>query len=351
MNQTTLMGLHTQLNRLEICIMARLTHTTYSFITRGLMGAMLAGGLLLSQAALAANQLEDIEVTTLPGDQVQIKLQLAAPTAEPASFAINNPARIAVDLPATTVALPERRKTINIGAVQSLITAEAKERTRVVINLTNMVPYTTRAEGNAIYITLGTSALTASGGQQLATFGNAETTAPSAPANANRDVSRVDFRRSAEGAGRVLVRLTDPRTAVDIKKQGGQIIVDFIGASVPDSAVQRYNVTDFATPVRYFDVLQTERGTRLIIEPVPKANFEQLAYQTDNLFVVELKPLTLAEVEEKKRQEPEYTGERLTLNFQDIETRAALSIIADFTGLNIVVSDSVQGNVTLRLQN
>lgn len=329
--------------------MARAKHPTGIFTASRLLGA-LTGLLLLARPALAANQLEDVEINTLPGDQVQIRLVLSGPAPEPASFAIDNPARVAVDLADTRVALAERRREIGVGAVQSLITAEAKDRTRVVVNLSNTVPYTTSVEGNSVLITLGASA-SAGGGRQLASFGDAQQAAEAAPARADRMVRKVDFRRGTDGAGRVTLTLSDPKTAVDVKQQGGKIIVDFLGARVPEDALQRYNVTDFATPVQYFDVTRIDSGTRLVITPLEGANYEQLAYQSDDLFVVELKPLTPAELEEKRRMEPEYEGERLTLNFQDIETRAALSIIADFTGLNIVVSDSVQGNVTLRLQN
>lgn len=338
---------------------------TNSFLTRLTGVVLLAAVLGFPTATLAANQLQDVEVNTLPNEQVQIRLILSGPATKPASFSINNPARVAVDLANTTLALDERKTAINLGAVQSVTSAEAKGRTRVVVNLDSVVPYDVRAEGNSVYITLGANMLAASTapadtsaaatpvaavGAEVASFGDTSAQA-AARAPAGRAITNVDFRRGPNGEGRVQLTLSDPKTAVDVRRQGGQVIVDFVGADIADALTQRYNVLDFATPVSSFDVKRDGKNTRLIITPVEKAQYEQLAYQSDNQFVLELKPLTPAEVEERRLAEPEYTGERLTLNFQDIETRAVLQIIADFTGLNIVVSDTVSGNVTLRLQN
>lgn len=333
---------------------------THTFVTRLTGVVLLAVALGAPATALAASQLQDVEINTLPNEQVQIRLILSGPATKPASFSINSPARVAVDLPDTTLALDERKTAINLGAVQSVTSAEAKGRTRVVVNLDNMVPYDVRAEGNSVYITLGANMLAASTptaatpvtavSTEVASFGDTSAQA-AASAPTGRAITDVDFRRGPGGEGRVQLTLSDPKTAVDVRRQGGQVIVDFVGADVADALTQRYNVLDFATPVSSFDVKQDGKNTRLIITPAEKAQYEQLAYQSDNQFVLELKPLTPAEVEERRLAEPEYTGERLTLNFQDIETRAVLQIIADFTGLNIVVSDTVSGNVTLRLQN
>lgn len=325
----------------------------YTALLASLLGALLWIGTASAQEA--GKRLENIEVSTLPGDQVQIRLQLSGPAPEPVSFSINNPARVAIDLADTSLALPDRRKNIGIGAVQSVVTAEAKGRTRVVVNLAGMVPFDTRVSGNSVLVTLGASALAAGDPMPIASFGDtgaaAQQATPQAPARRAKAITNVDFRRGATGEGRVLVTLTDPKTAVDVSQQGGRILVDFINTEVAEDITQRYNVLDFATPVASFDVMKVEGGTRLVVTPAQGARYDQLAYQSDNLFALELKPLTLAEQEELERQKPEFTGERLTLNFQDIDTRAVLQIIADFTGLNVVVSDTVSGSVTLRLQN
>ncbi|MGH8265560.1 MAG: type IV pilus secretin PilQ [Steroidobacteraceae bacterium] len=314
--------------------------------TSALLGALATVLLIGSQPALAQNPdktLQKIEVQTLPGQQVQLRLLLSGPAPEPLSFTIDKPARISLDLPDTGLALESRRIDVNSAGLASILAAEANGRTRLVLNLDSLVPYTTRVDGNTIIVTLG-------GNAPIATASASAPAAPRASSSSSggaRAVSSIDFRRGPGGSGRVVVGLSDARIPVNLRQEGSRVIVDFTGAQLSKDLMKRFDVTDFATPVQTVDALKAADGTRLIISA--GGDFEQLAYQTDNQYTIEVKPVVKATgIEEEKKT---YTGERLTLNFQDIETRAVLQLLADTSGQNIVVSDTVTGNVTLRLQN
>lgn len=301
------------------------------------------------RAQEAALQLQDVQVQTLPGNQVELELRLSGAAPQPLSFTIDNPARIALDLPNTAIALPERRREIGAGPLATLLAAESGGRTRVVLNLDTMVPYQTRVSGNSIFVTLGGS------GAAAATFAGAPVSAPAADAGdaaGVRRIDHVDFRRGENGAGRVIVRMSDAGIPVDVSKEAGRTVLLFTGTALPDEFMKRFDVKDFATPVETVDVTRAGADTRIIISSA--GAFEELAYQSDQTFTVEIQPVAKAEAEKPAAlfsPEKEYTGERLTLNFQDIETRAVLQLLADVSGRNIVVADTVQGNVTLRLQS
>jgi type IV pilus assembly protein PilQ len=295
------------------------------------------------------NKLESIDVQNLSGQQLQLTLHHSAPPAEPVAFTIDNPARISLDLANTALALPSRRIDVRTSGVDSILAAEASGRTRLVLNLDRVLPYTTRVSGNDIIVLIGAAgspsmaAAASSGASGSPAAPRSAAAAPSGP----RAIRGIDFRRGAGGTGRVIVRLSDPRTPASLRQLGNQIVVDFAGAEVASNLARRYDAGDFATPVSGFDVVRVGDGVRVAI--TAQGDFEQLAYQTDDQYVVEVQPArkAAAKIEDKKV----YTGERLTLNFQDIETRAVLQLLADASGQNIVVSDSVSGSVTLRLQN
>jgi type IV pilus assembly protein PilQ len=308
---------------------------------------------LASQAAYAQgspNKLESIDVQNLSGQQLQLTLHHSAPPAEPVAFTIDNPARISLDLANTALALPSRRIDVRSGGVDSVLAAEAAGRTRLVLNLDRLLPYTTRVSGNDVILLIGGAAASPSAAA-AASSGAAGSpvprTASSAAPTGPRAIRGIDFRRGAGGTGRVIVRLSDPRTPVSLRQLGNQIVVDFAGAEVASNLARRYDAGDFATPVSGFDVVRVGDGVRIAISAT--GDFEQLAYQSDDQYVVEVQPARKAA--QKTEDKRVYTGERLTLNFQDIETRAVLQLLADASGQNIVVSDSVQGSVTLRLQN
>lgn len=315
--------------------------------------AMLGLLLLWGQVAWAQSgrELQDIEVTTLPGQRIELRLRMNEAAPEPLSFTIDTPARIALDLPDTALGLQNRRTDVRSGPLNTILTAEANGRTRVVLNLDTMVGYETRVAGDSIYVTLGSDG----SGESGPVFSAAQSSPASAPAArpavaGGQGINNIDFRRGPNGAGQVIVELQDPRTEVDVRQEGGRVIVDFKNTALPSDLLRRLDVTDFATPVSTVDALRLNGDTRLVV--TAGQEYEQVAYQSDNIFTLELQePPEQEEATSALDAEKVYSGDRLTLNFQDIETRAVLQLLADTSGLNIVVSDSVQGNVTLRLQN
>ena len=309
------------------------------------LAGLLAGLLLMAFAALARaeNVLEDIEVGSLPGNRVQVILKLQKPLEkEPLSFTIDNPARIALDLPDTRSRLPKKPRPIGIGLAESVLAVEAGGRTRVVLNLVRPTPYQTKLEGNRLILTLTDTTIAAA----EAAAGKA---APKTPGATGPGVTNVDFRRGEKGEGRVLIQLSDPTVPVDLHQEAGKVVVDIFNANLPETLSRRLDVTDFATPVKTIDTLRRGNTVHMVIDVT--GDYDYVGYQTGNLYTVEIKPTTKEEQEARRRAKVGYTGERLSLNFQDIEVRSVLQLIADFTGLNIVVSDSVTGNITLRLQN
>jgi type IV pilus assembly protein PilQ len=314
--------------------------------------ALAQAALLLFWGAVASaqegNTLQDIQVQSLPGDRVELKLVMSDMAPEPLDFTIENPARIALDLPNTAIGMSQRRRDVNLGLLDTVLTAEANGRTRVVLNLDSMVEYTTRVSGNTVTVTLGDADSYSAGSTQ---FASAPSSDRSYAAPGSRSISSVDFRRTRDGGGRVIVNLTDPSTPVDIRQEGGRVVAVFKDTSLPAELMRRLDVMDFATPVTTVDTLRTNLDTRIVISA--DGSYEQLAYQSDNEFTIEINPAqeTADAGSSLFSETKEYEGQRLTLNFQDIETRAVLQLLAETSGKNIVVSDTVQGNVTLRLRN
>jgi type IV pilus assembly protein PilQ len=308
----------------------------------------LAGALVfVTQAALAqaATTLTKVELQPQPGEQLEVKLVLDGPAPQPVSFTIDNPARLAVDLPNTSVGLESRRIDVNAGGVDTIVAAQADGKTRVVFNLDSLQPYQTRAEGNVVYVTLGRGP---DGGGAVATpVASGDASPAPAASSAPWSIEKVDFRRGADGSGRIMVRTSDPRVQASLKQEGGRLVIDFPRTEVSPEAAKRYDVVDFATPVSTFDVTKTPTGARIVVGAT--GDYEQLAYQSDRDYVLEVRPRPKQAVVDPTKRE--YKGERLTLNFQDIEARAVLQLLAETSGQNIVVSDTVAGNVTLRLQN
>ena len=299
--------------------------------------------------AQEGNRLQDIQVQSLPGQRVELKLIMSGTAPEPLAFTIDDPARIALDLPGTTLGLTSRRRDVNVGPLDTILTAEANGRTRVVLNLDEMVSYETRVSGNIVTIILGDGDDYSAGTTQFAS--NVASQQSYSSGSSGRSISSVDFRRTRDGGGRIIVTLTDPSTPVDIRQEGGRVVAVFKDTGLPPELMRRLDVTDFATPVTTVDTLRTNLDTRIVISADGK--YEQLAYQSDKEFTIEINPVaaTTEEGSNLFSETKEYEGQRLTLNFQDIETRAVLQLLAETSGRNIVVSDTVQGNVTLRLRN
>ena len=321
----------------------RILSTCASLVVLGVLGT------LPSQPARAADapKLESIDVTPLPGQQLQLTMRLSGPAPQPLSFTIDNPARISFDLPNTELALPSRRIDVHTAGLDSILAAEAKDRARLVLNLDKLVSYDTRVDGNNIVVTLGAANAAGSAVASSNAAGAPTRLGASSDTGGGRELRSIDFRRGADGSGRVIVKLSDPHIHINLRQLGNQIVVDFTDAGLPAPLMRRYDASDFGTPVSGFDVTRVGNGARIAINAT--GDYEQLAYQSDDQYVVEVQPKRKAQVAQEDK--PQYTGERLTLNFQEIETRAVLQLLADASGQNIVVSDSVTGNVTLRLQN
>jgi len=330
---------------------------TAAYRTAMLRLAALAQAAVLLFAGMSAanaqegNRLQDIQVQSLPGQRVELKLIMSETAPEPLAFTIENPARIALDLPDTALGMSSRRRDVNMGPLDTVLTAEANGRTRVVLNLDTMVAYQTSRSGNVVTVTLGDGGNYSAGTTQFAAAPQSSSSAPSYAAPTSRAITNVDFRRTRDGGGRVIVNLTDPGTPVDIRQEGGRVVAVFKDTSLPAELMRRLDVMDFATPVTTVDTLRTNLDTRIVISADGK--YEQLAYQSDNEFTIEVNPAPEEASGESTlfSETKEYEGQRLTLNFQDIETRAVLQLLAETSGRNIVVSDTVQGNVTLRLRN
>ena len=303
---------------------------------------LLLGSTVAAQAADTAsgNTLQSVDVAGLPGNKAQITLTLSNPAPAPLSFTIDNPARIALDFPNTSNGLAQRSQDIGIGMAESLTAVEAQGRTRVVVNLVDMVPYEAHAEGNKIILTVQNA------GSRMS---EAAVAAAHASGDGDESINNIDFRRGEDGQGRVIVSLSDPSVPVDMQQQGGKVLVDFYRTQLPEELERRLDVLDFATPVKTIDTYTKGDNVHMVITPM--GEYEYIAYQTDNQFTIEVRELTREEVEESKKDEFGFSGERLSLNFQDIEVRSVLQLIADFTGLNVVVSDTVRGSLTLRLKN
>ena len=317
--------------------------STIRSIKQALAYAMVCVSTLLIASAASALTLDDMSYTSLPGDRVQLRLQLSEPVgSDMLSFTIDNPARVAIDFPGTSLNLEQKSQNIGIGNAEQVTAVEAEGRTRVVVNLTSMVPYDLSSDGNIV-----TLILEGAGADIGADMAGDVATLPGSSTDAQ--INDIDFRRGTGGEAQVIVNLSNPDVGINIREQGKTIIVDFIDTNLPEELDRRLDVLDFATPAKEIDTFTHGNGTRMVITPV--GLYEHLAYQSDNVFTIELKALTPAEEEELKKDKFGYTGERLSLNFQNIEVRAVLQLIADFTEFNLVASDTVGGNVTLRLKN
>ncbi|KXU37560.1 fimbrial protein [Ventosimonas gracilis] len=291
-----------------------------------------------------------LDVASLPGDKTEIKVSFNEPPAAPQSYTIDQPARIAIDLEGTKNRLGQRSRELGAGNARSITLVEAGERTRMIVNLTNPAPYSTRVEGNNLFVTVGDS----SAGNAPSSPASTTTTsaAPSQAATSARSTSKqlinnIDFQRGEQGEGNVIIELSNASVNADIREQGNKIRLNFAGTELPEKLRARLDVKDFATPVQYVAASGSRGGSSIVIEPT--GNYEYMVYQVGNQLTVSIKPQTK---EERQRADtPLYKGEKLSLNFQDIEVRSVLQLIADFTELNLVASDAVQGSITLRLQN
>lgn len=282
------------------------------------------------------NRLQSIETTALGPSRAEIILVLDSRAPIPSAFTVTNPARLSVDLPATELAVDRRYREVEAGPITGLTLAGNGDRTRLVVQLTQPVTYDITRDGNQIRIVVD-AGNTANAGTMAA---------------ANR-VTDIDFRRTAEGGGRIEITVSGVGGPIDINKRNGHIIATIPNTHLPENLEKRLDVLDFATPVKYVDIYARNNNTRVVVTPVATADYKRMAFQSGNQFILELQPVieTAAAEAEQKQVKPEFTGEELSLSFQKIDIRSVLQIIAEVAGVNMVVSDSVQGQITLQLEN
>jgi type IV pilus assembly protein PilQ len=308
-------------------------------IVHGVLGLLLAAASLAAHAQ--ANSIETINVSPATGGKVVIRVTLKqAPASQPAGFTVNNPPRIAFDFPNTTSALGRSTQEVGEGELRSINVVQAGDRTRLVLNLSRATGYDTQIDGRSLLITLQGAAAAAGSAGTTTHFAEAR------PGDSRHALRDIDFRRGNAGEGRVVIDLSDNAVGIDLKTQGKTIVIDFINTALPKNLQRRLDVSDFGTSVQTIDAITQGNNTRVVIEP--RGNWEHTAYQSDNRFIVEVKQ---ALEQDRIARGGGYTGEKLSLNFQNVEVRAVLQVIADFTGLNIITSDTVGGNLTLRLKD
>ena len=300
---------------------------------------------LVAGAAFAGPVVQDIEFSSKSGGKFEVRLEFNETPPDFKIYAIEKPARIAVDFLGTSSSLDQKRYSLPYGNANKAVVLESGDRTRLVVELVKLVPYETRVEGNSLFLIVGQE-------------GNEYLKSTSDPLQVSAGVVEVidtvseirdlQFQRTGDGEGKLTLELTNPKVDVNVFSEGGEVNVQFIDTTVAQRLMRRFDVTDFATPVDSVDVNTTVRGVTLVLKTT--GDFDYLAYQADNQYVISVKPLSKKEAERRKN-EFTYVGERISLNFQDIEVRAVLQLIADFTELNLVASDTVSGRITLRLQD
>jgi type IV pilus assembly protein PilQ len=300
---------------------------------------------LVAGAAFAGPVVQDIEFSSKSGGKFEVRLEFNETPPDFKIYAIEKPARIAVDFLGTSSSLDQKRYSLPYGNANKALVLESGDRTRLVVELVKLVPYETRVEGNSLFLIVGQE-------------GNEYLKSTSDPLQVSAGVVEVidtvseirdlQFQRTGDGEGKLTLELTNPKVDVNVFSEGGEVNVQFIDTTVAQRLMRRFDVTDFATPVDSVDVNTTVRGVTLVLKTT--GDFDYLAYQADNQYVISVKPLSKKEAERRKN-EFTYVGERISLNFQDIEVRAVLQLIADFTELNLVASDTVSGRITLRLQD
>ncbi len=291
-----------------------------------------------------ASNLVDIKFSALPGDVTQMELVFDGKPPVPGGYTIEKPARISLDLPGVNSQLESKYHKIGFGNARTATVVNAKERARVIVSLAQLVPYAVETQDDRLVVLMGKSVDTSS--QEVQPN---QAVASSGIDNTDSSVMNVDFRRGDQKDGQIQILLSNPKANVDIQQQGKKIIVTLVDTVLPENMRRRLDVVDFSTPVKFIDA--NMEGTNTVIYIEPEGQYDYLAYQADNVLAINVKPITKAEKERIAKTDFPYSGEKLSLNFQNIEVRAVLQLIADFTGQNLVASDTVDGGITLRLQN
>lgn len=321
---------------------------------------LVIGALALTSAGAGALTLENVDFSSLSGDRTEIVLGFDGEPPEASGYTIQDPARITLDLDGVSSDLEQRYHDLGDGNAQSMTVVEAEDRTRLVLNLTRLVPHEVQRDGSRMVVTVGADANRRAGTSNDSDgddAGDSEVSgsgtqavagAPMAPAS-DASLEGVDFNRTSDDKGEVVLDLSSSRVSVDMDEQAGKIRLDLGQVALPERLRRRLDVTDFGTPVERIDTF-TEDG-RTLVEVTASGTYDYAAYQTDDRFTLSVEKLTEQEAEQRQEERFPYDGEKLSLNFQDIEVRSVLQLIADFTGLNLVASDTVTGSITLRLEN
>jgi len=330
-------------------------------ITRLPLKYLLIFGLLflLSAFNYAADSLtlSAINFSSQSGDRLQVQLELSGNAIEPKVFKTDNPARVVLDFAGVKNGLNRKIYAINQGSALNAYVIEADGRVRVILNLLEMLPYEVKTVGNNVVLTL-TPTLAAKAEIPI-TQPAPKITTPAQKQAANKvatthlpeqAISGFDFKRGDKGEGRILVSLANPNTVVNSKKESGKVILSFLNTQLPEGLAKRLDVSEFATPVKFIDTVSAKQETTLTVTTVNEL-YDYSVFQTDGLLTIEFRPLTDVEKEKLEKTRVKYTGERLSLNFQDIEIRSVISILAEFTGQNMVAGEDVSGNITLKLDD
>jgi type IV pilus assembly protein PilQ len=309
-----------------------------------LFGGLMAFGLMapgLAQAA--ATVLDDIAFASLPGGSFEVKLSFSGTPQTPNGYVIESPPRMVFDFPDTESALPQKRYALSFDLAKSAVVISSRDRTRLIINLNEAANYDLSTQGSDVAIVVGDGRGNTAVREQYA-----GTASSASQGTGGAALTAVDFQRGESGEGLITIGLGSRDVAVDISQVGKNVVAMFYRTQLPESLDRKLDVLDFATPVKSIDTVADGAAVKMVIETV--GEYDYLAYQADDSYVISVKPLT-REQEEERRKEFQYTGEKLSLNFQDIEVRALLQLIADFTDFNLVASDAVTGSITLRLKN
>ena len=321
------------------------TSSAAKCLTRFVAGLGLAMLVVLPAHAV---KLIDLQFSSLPGGRVEVEMKFDGAPPTPEAFTIEQPARISLTLPGVTNALENRHQALGSGNAREVAVVQAGDRTRVVISLTDLVPFSTKVAGDSLFVEIGVAGTSEQVSRPEAADAKMLARNPAGPDSKGAQILDIDFRRGEGSEGRVVVRLSNPRVPVNVTSEAGKVKVTISNTTLPARLQRRLDVADFATPVQLVEAAQQGNGVALTIKPT--GEFDYLAYQTDDLLTITVKPVTPQE-KAIKDEAFRYKGEKLSLNFQDIEVRSVLQLIADFTKLNLVAADTVAGRITLRLEN
>ncbi|WP_439136343.1 type IV pilus secretin PilQ [Pseudomaricurvus sp.] len=315
----------------------------------GAAAAMIGALMLTVFSAASASTLQDVRFAELPGDRFEVRMGFDSQPEKPTGYTIEQPARIVLDFEGVDNGLAQRKFPLSFDNAKSAVVLSSADRTRLILNLAELSAYNTREEGNELVIEVGTQS---AGSSSLASSDRVERSVSSSASprvsSSSQGINDIDFRRGENGEGKVIVQLSDPSVNIDVVQHANDVEITFLNTQLPQSLRRSLDVVDFATPVTFVDADTDGKDVKL--KDRATGDYDYLAYQADGTYVVSVKPLTKQEVAEKKARF-DYVGEKLSLNFQNIEVRSVLQLIADFTELNLVASDTVTGNITLRLDN